>query len=412
MSQSEPKMKGTDLSQAFKVADLLLQYRRGRLDLEEQAELEAWAASSPRNRELMTSLSDDTVVQEWLDSYLSVTDADLAFETRIMPHLRPERRQAVTRIYRISGLAAAAAVLTLAAIVGIRYYTQKTYQNQPTVTSLTASVNPTPGGDRAWLTLSDGHRMALDNMANGPVSDQGGSRVVKTDNGLITYQRIPGMTTGFRKYNTLSTPRGGQFRVVLPDGSKVWLNAASSISYPTVFDEKERRVTLTGEAYFEVVHRPETPFIVRIQDKNTEVKVLGTHFNVAAYGETPVCATTVLEGAVRVSDPRSNGGVIKAGEQGQLTAGGAFRVVTGPEVRAAVAWKDGLFTFGDSLQETLEDIARWYDVDLVIQGSLAGIHPIGGSIERSRPLAEVLSVLETVAKLHCTLKDRRLIVTP
>lgn len=188
-------------------------------------------------------------------------------------------------------------------------------------------------------------------------------------------------------FNTMRTPRGGEYRLQLPDGSKVWLNAASSITYPNIFTGDTRSVEITGEAYFEVAKDAARPF--KVQAGNMKVEVLGTHFNINAYPGEPVIKTTLLEGAVRIQDA-----VLKPGQQASLAATGQFRVEDDVETEEVMAWKNGFFQFNDADMPTvMRQLENWYDITVAYEGRVPK-RSFGGAIQRSLPLSKVLDILE------------------
>jgi transmembrane sensor len=221
---------------------------------------------------------------------------------------------------------------------------------------------------------------------------------------------------GAASYNTLTTERGNQYQLVLPDGSRVWLNAAASITYPTVFNSRERMVTMTGEAYFEVVHRDRMPFKVKVG--NRVIEDLGTNFNVNAYPEDSALKTTLLEGSVKVGNL-----VLRPGEQasfdnkgrignkGQISDKGRIRVITKADMDQVMAWKNGMFQFDHAdLKSVMEELSRWYGLDVRFEGNAASRH-FGGKISRSSNLPEVLKILE-LSKVHFRVEKKTIVVTP
>jgi ferric-dicitrate binding protein FerR (iron transport regulator) len=221
-------------------------------------------------------------------------------------------------------------------------------------------------------------------------------------------------------YNKMTTPRGRQFQLVLPDGTKVWLNAASSIKYPTAFVEGERRVELVGEAYFEVAKDAGKPFFVTINDK-TEVQVIGTHFNVNAYPDEDIIHTTLLEGAVRVNSSFGTG-FLNPGDQASVVREGYVHQkgdpkwnlrVTAVNTQQFVAWKDGVFDFGyaNNLQTVMRQLARWYDVEVVYEKNVPNVE-IWGKMQRNLTLVQLLKVLKGM-ELNFRLEEgRRLVIMP
>jgi transmembrane sensor len=274
-----------------------------------------------------------------------------------------------------------------------------------------------PGMDGAILTLADGRKIVLDSAANGELLVQGSTRIVKQGGRLAYMQQgnagmAPGGVSREVLYNTMNIPRGRQYQLILPDGSHVWLNAASSIRYPASFSGKERKVEITGEAYFEVAKNVARPFRVKIGEE--EVEVLGTHFNIMAYDEEATVKTTLLEGAVKVI--RSNAShLLKPGQQAQLNKdGGGITVIDNAPLDETIAWKNGQFFFSSnrvSLPAIMRQIARWYDVKVLYEGEIPELE-FGGKISRNSNISEVLKIIELSSKVHFRIEDKTIIVMP
>ena len=211
--------------------------------------------------------------------------------------------------------------------------------------------------------------------------------------------------TGKLSFNTITTPRGGQYQVVLPDGSMVLLNAGSSLTYPTLFTGAERKVELTGEAYFEVAHNPAMPF--RVCSKGQVVEVLGTHFNINAYDDEPGIKTTLLQGKVKVTATvKKQTLILQPGEQAFLGIS-AFNEHD-VDVDQAVAWKNGLFMFdGDDIQQVMRSISRWYDVDVTYKGA-APADLFSGSVSKFSNVSEVLNTLQATGKVHFSIEGKNI----
>jgi transmembrane sensor len=264
-----------------------------------------------------------------------------------------------------------------------------------------------PGTNKAVLTLSNKSTVVLDDARKGKLAQQGSSEVTRLANGQLIYKPINGKAEEV-VFNTLTTPRGGQFKLTLPDGSDVWLNAASSITYPTAFSGNERKVEITGEAYFEIAHDTRKPFKVALN--GMEVKVLGTHFNINGYTDEANIKTTLLEGSVRLSNGNSTV-LLKPGQQAQLAINGRLNVVSDVDIDQIVAWKNGYFSFSRAdLRSVMRQIARWYDVDIKYEGKIPE-RQFGGKINRNSNAAEVLKVLEE-SKVHFRIENKIIIVTP
>lgn len=278
-----------------------------------------------------------------------------------------------------------------------------------------ATADVEPGSSRATLTLADGRVIDLNSSAEGVITGLDGIKIVKSKSGQLIYQmelQEQGHPAGGElSYNTITTPMGGQWQVILPDGSGVWLNAGSSLRYPTRFSKEGRHVTLTGEAYFEIAKstNPSTgkrePFLV--MTGNQKIEVLGTHFNVNAYKDEKYIRTTLLEGKVRLSVLQSPAFIdLKPGFEA-LLSDQHFRIAEA-DVQTALAWKNGDFIFdGQDLKATMRQIARWYDVDIVYQDMPDKVL-IGGTVSRSNKLSAVLRALELTGKVKVKTEGRRI----
>ncbi|MEO8820118.1 MAG: FecR domain-containing protein [Ginsengibacter sp.] len=265
-----------------------------------------------------------------------------------------------------------------------------------------------PGGNKAVLTLANGNTIVLDSAQNGTLSQQGNAKVVKQVNGQLIYQKDENIHSDTVQYNTITTPRGGQYQLVLEDGSKVWLNAASSIRFPTAFTGKERDVQITGEAYFEVVHNAEMPFHVKVNDM--EVTVLGTHFNISAYEDEGLIKTTLLEGSVKVSN-KDKSVMIVPGEQAQIAENtNQINIKKQVDLEEVVAWKNGKFIFHDAdIQAIMRQLERWYNITVSYGPNLSN-EEFEGVISRNVNLSQILSMLQKTSAVKFEVDGRRIIV--
>ncbi len=247
-----------------------------------------------------------------------------------------------------------------------------------------------PGGNHAILTLADGSKIVLDSAQNGSI--KGGSIKIKKHGALLVYDAsATAKNTAPVVYNTLTTPPGGQYQLLLPDGSKVWLNASSSIHFPTAFTSNARDIELTGEAYFEVVKNKARPFHVNVN--GMQVEVLGTHFNVNAYGDEGSIKTSLLEGSVKIKSDGASG-VLKPGEQGVLNKNANKIEIKKADMNEVMAWKNGLFEFnGAGITTIMREISRWYDVEIIYEGKIPD-RRFEGKISRDAQLSDVLKILE------------------
>jgi transmembrane sensor len=371
--------------------------------------------------ELLSSGSHDEESRQYLQQLLADTPAGEEDHARWEPILQsilhpvrtlePERRPSPVRRWVRRAMTAAAAVLLLVGLTRL----WRTYRTESAVQ--TPVVVVAPGGNRAVLTLAGGQKILLDSAATGVLAEQGNTHVQKLGDGKLAYEA--GGAPSAPLYNTLTTPRGGQYQLTLPDGTKVWLNAASSLTYPTAFTGNNRTVEMTGEAYFEVVHDKKRPFMVKAGGQTIED--IGTQFNVNAYTDEPAQVTTLLEGAITVG-----GHPLRPGEKATVTgvtgpgATGTGATATGAaDIRVergdpdqAVAWKNGLFNFTDAgLQTVMRQLSRWYNVDVTYEGNIPP-RQFTGMIGRSLTLNQVLKGL-AMERVHYQIEEgNKLIITP
>ncbi|MFC0517057.1 FecR family protein [Mucilaginibacter angelicae] len=279
-------------------------------------------------------------------------------------------------------------------LVGFGAYIYSNQKRQVVTKKTIAKTYPKndalPGSNKAVLTLANGKTITLDSAQNGLLAQQGATKVNKTRNGQLVYVAGTNADAQAPVINTISTPRGGQYQLVLPDGSKVCLNSASSLSFPTRFTGKTREVTITGEAYFEVTKNAKMPF--RVKSDNTTVEVLGTHFNIMAYSDEAEMKTTLLEGSVKISNGTASG-ILKPGQQALLNKAGRLKVLSDVDVDDEIAWKDGIFQFRDAgIDAIMRQAARWYDVEVAYEGKIPQ-REFTGRISRNVKASELMNML-------------------
>ncbi len=319
----------------------------------------------------------------------------------------------------------AAAAVMIGAVATLGYFSFKQSDTTPVVVAaaikkiISPVVNDVlPGTKGAVLTLSDGQQIVLDSAGNGRLTSQG-STIIINKNGQIVYD-TNGDVPGEVLYNTMTTPRGRQYQLLLSDGTKVWLNSESSIRYPAAFSGDTRSVNITGEAYFEVAPlspkggHGKVPFIVRVNspsgDGGMEVKVLGTHFNINAYQDEESIKTTLLEGSVQVNIPGDET-VLAPGQQSKIYKTGLTQLVQHADLEEAVAWKNGVFSFTNAdIQSVMRQIARWFDLEINYEGEIPKDH-FGGRLPMNAKVSEVLGALEQT-QVHFRIEGKRLIVMP
>ncbi|UYQ95488.1 FecR domain-containing protein [Chitinophaga horti] len=329
--------------------------------------------------------------------------SDAAREDRALAAVQARMVEAPVRSINRGWWRYAAAIVLLLG-TGSYFAYQYSVKNQPTIAGNTAQ-QPTeiePGREGAILTLANGSQVVLDSLGNGTIATQNGTTVTLA-NGQLAYDA---QHAGAVSMNTITIPRSRQFQLLLPDGTKIWLNSASTLRFPTAFTGSERSVEITGEAYFEVAADPQRPFLVNIGD--TKIQVLGTSFNVNAYANEAAMHTTLLAGSVKV-EHAGNSMLLKPGQQAKVTDN--IKLINHADTDKVLAWKNGLFNFeGAGVQEVMNQLERWYDIEVVYEKGIPNLH-FFGEMSRNVKLADVLAGLEG-AGVHFKLDGRKLTVLP
>ncbi|NLR78433.1 FecR family protein [Chitinophaga eiseniae] len=375
------------------IRELLEKYKKGIITEQEMALLEIWYIERRREPLDVSDGQIETLKNEVWQS-LQLEDSAPAYG------------------HRWKSLAAAAAVLLL--LAGTAYFLAIAPGKKRNYTTIAANqdsaIEYKPGSNRATLTLSNGQQIVLKEAHNGKLTEDASVAINKTDDGELVYSHSKQSSAAVPALNILSTPRGGQYHLTLSDGSQVWLNAASSISYPVAFNAKERIVTVSGEAYFEVAPRDGQPF--KIHTGKQEIVVLGTHFNVKAYPDDPEISTTLLTGSVKVTNTISGAtGVLKPGQQARIinNSGGLDIQPVHPD--DAISWKNGYFLFDNQdIKSIMKIISRWYDVDIEYREP-PGSERFGGTFSRSSNMQEILTNLERIGHVHFKLFPGKVTVT-
>ncbi|QEC78518.1 FecR family protein [Mucilaginibacter ginsenosidivorax] len=341
-----------------------------------------------------TELQDDYDNERWDKVFNKVKTESAIWEKEELPHKN-------NWLKRISVAASIAATLG----VGFYFYQQV---NKPIVNNKIAQNDVAPGKNTAMLTLANGRKIFLSDAIKGVLAKEAGVKISKTANGQIVYE-VQDNTENSNMINILTTARGETYQVRLPDGTDVWLNAASSLKYPASFaSASQRRVTLTGEAYFQVAKDKTHPFIVKTAQQ--EVQVLGTHFNINSYADEPTTKTTLLEGSVQVKGLHNEHKILKPGDQSVLTA-------TGIEIRNAdteevVAWKNNEFMFGnDDFRTIMRKIARWYNIEVIYEPSAPVNLQLGGFSSRSRNISTVLKMMAKTGEVRFKVEGQKVYVS-
>lgn len=359
--------------------------------------------------EQLNELLKETVVADH-SAYAGGLDASLKdirdeVFTLIMKNAPQEEKSPVRKIVFLRQWRWAAAVILL--VAGVSTYLVVHRTSSLALTTPALPLHPRdilPGKNGALLTLADGRQIALDSTGSGAIAMQDGTKISLAGSQLKYNQ--PKSTTGAIVWNTLTTPRGRQFTLVLPDASKVWLNAGSSIHYPVTFTGAARQVEITGEAYFEVAKNEKMPFRVKINESTT-VEVLGTHFNINAYPDENKITTTLLEGKVAIRNKQ-----LVPGQQALVQANESAILIAKADTIQSVAWKNGFFNFDNmGLQEILLQLSRWYNLQVVYEGKIPD-RRFGGEIQRNLPLSRILQILEKMEVKFRVEEGNKLVVIP
>jgi ferric-dicitrate binding protein FerR (iron transport regulator) len=419
-------------SEAISMGVLILKHVKEEIDPQEKLLLDAWIAKSEKNKTFFDELVQHDMLHDRLKYFYKAEERKAAATEKMMQQLFPQVAEVKQMSNRWRTMFAAAAILLLVAVGAylwiVRSSKQRLAKTEKNDERFIKDI--APGKNGAILKLDNGREIILDSAANGLLTQQGSSKVVKND-GQLTYSgsssAIDEKGQAEITYNTLTTPRGRQFHVVLPDGSNVWLNAASSIRFPVAFTGSERKVEITGEVYFEIVPltRPgqgKIPFkaVVYTTPNSTgmEVEVIGTHFNINAYHDEPAIRTTLLEGSVRVinrqSVPQGRNNdkplLLKPGEQAIAFAHSPLTIDHSADVEQVMAWKNGSFYFQDAQLETImRQLARWYDVEIVYEDQKPDVQLVY-AISRDTDLSEVLKVLEMGGGVRFKVEGKKIIV--
>lgn len=426
-----------NLEKTFEISRIISKKRKGSLNAEEQKTLDAW-----KNRDARFDATVKDITQSKNLDYsiydLKQIDTEAAL-LAVKSRIKSSRNGRIISLLKLSAIIAAS-IFILAGVMHIFFPSKdnelpKEYAND---------INP--GKNAATLTLANGKKINLTEAKDGPLASEDKIEIVKSADGQLLIKVIdvpvlaaastnksatlPAVTAGsaFKEANNLNamtTPKGGQYHIALADGTNVWINAGSTLKFPSTFQgEKERRVELIGEAYFEVAQvksvfgmqkrAMKVPFIVKTPKQ--EVTVLGTHFNINSYADEPDTKTTLLEGSVRVTpiaasqqEADSKAVLLKPGYQ-TINSGAGIKVLK-VDAEDAVAWKKGEFTFrNEELSSIMRKLARWYNVEVIYENKQAGKHILGGTVSRFSKISDVLQILESTGDFHFKVQERRVIV--
>lgn len=393
----------SDMDQpAYRIAYLIAGFIRNTLTEKEHQELDDWVNESDHNMQLFEDLTDERNLEanlEWMDKVQSEQSYQ-SLKERGAFDISPKK-------IRLNPVwMAAASVILVAGIFCIYRYAGKNKSGNNEM-AIADTLQLHPGSNRATLTLADGRVIDLTNAKTGVIESGKGSHVNKPADGELVYE-TDDSRPGASFIHTLSTPVGGQYQVRLPDGTKVWLNAATTLKYPARFEAGERKVEVNGEAYFEVAKNEQKPFKVILAD-SAAVTVLGTHFNIMAYSDEKTKEVTLLEGSVAISK-KGDTKKLEPGSQASISENEITKR-TSIDTEEIIGWKKGLFVFHDApIESIMNQIARWYDAKIVYQAEIR--QQFNATILRSEPLAKLLHLLELNGYVHFKIENKTIYVLP
>lgn len=377
---------------------IVTKYNQGNATAEEKAFLEAYDKLFDTQEDILNQINsvDKHNLKEGIRSYIT-------------QHL--EQEIPVKKASSWNWKWVAASILIIFSAVALLYDFSGQNKTEHAETLDKKATVITPGSAQAVLTLANGKKIILNDESTGLLSKKAGVTITKNEDGILQYEVAANAEVAI---NTMTTPRGGQYQLVLSDGTKVWLNADSKIIFPTRFNGNERKVEVLGEAYFEVAKNKNKPF--KVVSENQVIEVLGTHFNVNNYKDEVVAKTTLLEGSIKISAlqngtiSKTSSQILKPSEQAQITKGRTEIDVVKADLQTAVAWKNGYFRFNRTdMESMMRQVARWYDVDVEYRGEISK-DLFAGNLKRSDEIKEVLRILQ-LSKVNASIKGKTIIIT-
>ncbi len=364
-------------------------------------------------KEEMTEFSEwyNDIEDSILDIPKKFSNSEEELRTRILSQIQKRKEQPAHVFFLktsfLKKIAAASVILMIGAF--LFFYSLKPkpqilieHKQGESIENADAVV---PGGNKAILVLGNGRKLILDSAVEGTLTEDSYTKVIKLDDGQLICSTV-GETKSAISFNTLSTPRGGQYAITLIDGTRVWLNSESSLRFPNAFTGSERVVELTGEGYFEVAHNESKPFKVMVN--KMEVKVLGTDFNIMAYKDESTVNTTLVTGSVSILHQNKNV-VLTPGQQAQAKENGKIGIIRNADVEQEIAWKNGVFNFnGSDIETTMRQISRWYDIEVSYQNKIT--EHFYGTIVRNASIEKVLKMLEHTGVVSFKMEGRKVII--
>lgn len=388
------------------VEALLEKYLSGSISEDERVLL-SQMLDEDRHRAQLETIIDKELLEHSFEAEENIVLLD-QIQENILQSIRKEGKKAKV-VHLNWRRMAVAAVFILLVGAGVFWLLQSQKKEQEIAIQVKPNVQKdvAPGSTKAILKLADGTEIILDSANEGTLAQQGGVKIIKLNNGQLSYNPQDRKSNEVL-YNTITTPKGGQYQLVLADGTKVWLNAGSSLHFPAAFAGQERIVELKGEGYFEVAKNAVMPFHVRVNEM--DIQVLGTHFNVNAYTDEGLMRTTLLEGSVKVSKG-TQARLLKPGQQAAVNQDEQIFVQNDVNLDEVIAWKNGLFQFQSADLETiLRQASRWYDIEVEYRDKIT--ERFSGQISRNVNISQLLKILEFTGKVHFEIEGKKIIVKP
>ncbi|MGF6850791.1 transmembrane sensor [Chitinophaga sp. W3I9] len=385
--------------------ELLDKYLTGRMT-EQEWKIFSQMLKEPENESQLEAIIDTELKEHALEGEPDNKVLE-GIKNHLQQHIKADGKRRPTFSLYLKRMAAAAVFALALAGVGYWWFVLKTpLKNEVAQANVPDKNIPIPpGSNKAVLKLGNGTEVMLDSLTEGMLLQQGQAKIIKSGNGQVSY-KITGTTPAEIVYNTITTPRGGQYQLTLADGTKVWLNASSSLRYPSNFSGKERRVELTGEGYFEVARNGSMPFHVKVN--SIDVEVLGTHFNINSYKDESVIRTTLLEGSVKVTSGKQ-ASRLKPGQEASVITNGDIKLQDDVNTEEVIAWKNGMFQFkAADIETVLRQAARWYDIQIEYKGGISA--RFSGQISRSANAEQLFKILELTNKVRFEIHGKNIVV--
>ena len=387
----------------FNIAILISLLQKEEVDAAQQRELDNWLAEDPANMQLWQILNQQDQIQARLNVFENI-DEQRGWQ-KVIQQISGVPKQVNRPGLRLWTMLTSAAAILICLSIGIYFYSSRLEKSQPVKSTYANDI--LPGKQGATLTLANGKQVVLNNTAEGKIAQESGVSISKSGNGSIEYEIKDALGSDLNLSNTLTTAKGETYRLRLPDGSVVWLNAGSSLTFsPSLRNGGARRVELTGEAYFEISKDKIHPFVVHTTSQ--QVTVLGTQFNINSYADEPATTTTLLEGSIQLNIGSIGSRILVPGEQAKFENG--LLGVRKANLQEVVAWKNGYFRFNDEpIESVMRKLARWYNIDVSYSGSPKG-ERFTGKLSRENNISQILNAMESTKAIHFKVEGRRVTV--